>query len=122
MEFSGNTFKVWREESSNTLYFQGRLRLNGRDQYQPLSNLIEDTVRANPGVMVWDVMALEFINGSGLDVLYRAVLALRARPGGLDFLVRGSDGVAWQQAALPNIKKLMPDARLVFENPPPATP
>lgn len=116
MEFTGDTFRVWRDETTNTLYFQGRLRLNGREAYQPLIDLIDDSIRANPGAMSWDLRSLEFINGSGLNVIYRAVLQIQSSSQKMALLVKGTDAIAWQQTALPNIKKLMPGVRLAFDN------
>jgi hypothetical protein len=119
MEFKGDTFRVWRDEHSNTLHFQGRIRRNGTAEYQPLIDLLDDTVRANPGTMTWDFQELVFINGSGLNVIYRTVLGIRATHPSMNFLVRGCDSIPWQQSALPNIKKLMASARLEFETNPP---
>ena len=114
MDFSGEGFRIGREEGANTLHFHGRLRLNGKAEYQPMSELLLDTIQANPAVMAWDFRELVFINGSGLNVLYHMVLLIQKRHPSMNFRILGRDSVPWQQSALPNMKKLMPALRLEF--------
>jgi hypothetical protein len=115
MEIEDRQYRVWRDDSNNTLYFKGRIRLNGKQDSQPLNDLLNDTVRSNSATMTWDFQALDFINGSGLDVIYRTVIRISREYPSMNLLVRGCDSVPWQQCALPNIKKLMPAVRLEFE-------
>jgi hypothetical protein len=115
MNIEHQQYRVWREENSNTLYFRGRIRLHGQTDRQPLNDLLDDTIRSNSATMTWDFQELDFINGSGLDVIYRKVIRISRDCPSMNLLVRGCDSIPWQQSALPNIKKLMPAVRLKFE-------
>ena len=61
-----------------------------------------------------DVRALQFLNSSGINMLYQLVIKAR-RMGDVRMRVIGSKEVAWQSKSLANMTRFMPGLELVLE-------
>lgn len=104
MEIKGGNYRVWYDPNEVTVYFEGILRLGGPQEYQPIENLLDKVLESNPNKITLDLRALNFLNSSGINVLYKFAIATRKK-GELQLGVRGSKNVPWQGKSLPNLKK-----------------
>lgn len=104
MEIKGGNYRVWYDPNEVTVYFEGILRLGGPQEYQPIENLLDKVLESNPTKITLDLRALNFLNSSGINVLYKFAIATRKK-GELQLGVRGSKNVPWQGKSLPNLKK-----------------
>ncbi|MCB1614387.1 MAG: hypothetical protein KDI30_00090 [Pseudomonadales bacterium] len=112
MELKTEDFYIWYDEASNTTHFQGKLRLNNTEEYEPINRLLEKASSDKP-LVIWNLKQLEFLNSSGINVLYKFVLT--ARKNNLQMRVLGSEGMNWQKKSLPNMKKFLPTIELIIE-------
>ncbi|EYF01547.1 slr1658 superfamily regulator [Chondromyces apiculatus] len=104
MEIKGGNYRVWYDANEVTVYFEGILRLGGPQEYAPIETLLDKVLESNPSKITLDLRALNFLNSSGINVLYKFAIATRKK-GELQLLVRGSKNVPWQGKSLPNLKK-----------------
>jgi len=113
MEIKGGNYRVWYDQNEVTVYFEGILRLGGPQEYQPIENLLEKVLESGPNKITLDLRALNFLNSSGINVLYKFAIATRKK-GDLQLVVRGSKNVPWQGKSLPNLKKFNQNFEMQF--------
>ncbi len=104
-------YHIWYDQDNNIVYFEGSLRLNGVGEYAPIISLVDAVVDKHPEQVSWDLRKLEFLNSSGINVLYKFVLSMRKK-GRNAMKVVGSNTVPWQQKSLANMKKFLPSIEL----------
>lgn len=108
-------FTVYFEASEQTVVLMGSLRLNAAPEYEPISQLMTQSLEkvASDGktTVIVDVRDLKFLNSSGINLLYQFVLKVR-KHGGIGLKVLGSSSNAWQTKSLGNMVKFMPTLQL----------
>ena len=115
MEVKSADYRVVADEGANTVSLEGTLRLNGADEYQPIQQLLDEVLaRASGDECCWDLRELQFLNSSGINMLYQLVIKAR-RMGDVRMRVIGSKEVAWQSKSLANMTRFMPGLELVLE-------
>lgn len=112
MEIKTEDYRVWHEPDSSTIFFQGFLRLNGMEGYQPIMELLLKTVEQSPHFSL-NFCELEFLNSSGISMLSMFVVKVRER-GNVEMILQGSDKILWQTKSLKNLQRLMPSLKLEF--------
>ena len=111
MEIRGDGYSVTYDAMTDTIHFSGALRLGGPEEYKPLESLLGAAIGSEPARLTIDVCELEFLNSSGINVLYK--FAVNARKlGNLHLIAVGSNRVPWQGKSLPNLTKLNPRLEL----------
>ena len=114
MEIQGADYRVWREANPNTIYLKGLLRLSGKPEYQPISDLLEQSLTVS-NTIILDLCGLEFLNSSGITMLTMFVVKVRNK-GDVNLTVKGAEKVVWQTKSLKNLKRLMPSLTLEFQS------
>lgn len=115
MEVKSADYRVAVEEGTTEVSLSGTLRLNGADEYQPIQQLLDEVLaKAADGECRWDLRELQFLNSSGINMLYQLVIKAR-RMGNVRMRVLGSKDVAWQGKSLANMTRFMPGLELVLE-------
>lgn len=107
MEIKTNDYKIWYENATATLYFQGLLRESGIADYKPIEQLLDEAIAHEPGTITMNIQELEFLNSSGTSVLSRFVIGVRKK-NTIGLVVKGSKGIPWQEKILGNWQRLMP--------------
>lgn len=107
-------YRVWHEESTNTIYVEGTLRLSGTEAYQPIQDLMEGVLANDPPELILDLKKLEFLNSSGINLLAKFTIFARKK-GSVPLTVKGSKKIPWQSKSLPNLQKLYPPLKLEIE-------
>jgi hypothetical protein len=113
MEIKGGNYRVWYDPAEVTVYFEGILRLGGPQEYQPIEDLLEKVLLGNAKSITIDMRTLNFLNSSGINVLYKFAIAMRKK-GDVQLVVRGSKAIPWQGKSLPNLKKFNQNFEMIF--------
>lgn len=100
------------DPNTSTVYFQGFLRLDGMEEYQPIMDVLLNAVVESP-VFTIDLRELEFLNSSGISMLSMFVVKVRDM-GDVQLTFKGSDKILWQTKSLKNLQRLMPSLDLEF--------
>ena len=87
MSLNTDDYNIWYEEDTKVIYMEGKLRLNSSDDYAEINKLIEETT-ATDGKLSLNLTELEFLNSSGINVLYKHVLMAKKK--GVVMKVEGS--------------------------------
>lgn len=112
MEINSGNYRVWVDPATVTVYFEGILRLAGPQEYQPIEDLLDKVLLSEPKAITLDVHALNFINSSGINVLYKFAIATR-KQGELPLIVHGSKSIPWQRS-LAKLKNYNANTTLVL--------
>jgi hypothetical protein len=114
MEVKGDSYRVVYNSATNTVSFEGMLRLQGSAEYAPISELLDKVARAVPEVVMLDLCELRFLNSAGIELLMRFALKMR-KQATRQVVIRGAASIPWQGRSLPNFKRLMPEVELILE-------
>lgn len=114
MEIKDKDYSVRYNSETNTVIFQGELQLSGMDEYAPVMSLLDDILEQRPPVLTLDLRGLEFLNSSGINVLFRLVIKVREKEN-MQLVIQGSNRVSWQSKSLSNLQRLMPAVQLNLE-------
>jgi len=108
-------YRVHFDAAKNMVYFHGSLRLNAMLEYAPINQLLDEVAKRNAGGEVHlDLCQLEFLNSSGINMLYQFVVRIR-KGGSTQLHVLGSNTIAWQQKSLGNMIRFMPSLKLELQ-------
>lgn len=106
----GENYAVNLDPTAATLNMSGTLRLNGMDEYAPVSKLLSELLTL-PGSPTLDLTKLGFLNSSGIAVLSKFVIEARTK-GIAGLRIVGAQSVPWQTKSLRNLQRLMPALQL----------
>ncbi len=107
MNIQGEDYSINYEAQTGVTRFEGSLRLNGTEEYAPISAFLTSTLEQENKSQLWDLTALEFLNSSGINMMYKFIISLRSHPD-VDIKVVGSNSIAWQAKSLGNMRKFLP--------------
>lgn len=106
----GENYAVNLDPDAATLSMSGTLRLNGMDEYAPVSKLLSELLSL-PSSPTLDLTKLGFLNSSGIAVLSKFVIEARTKK--IENLrIVGAQSVPWQTKSLRNLQRLMPSLQL----------
>ncbi len=109
----GENYAIALDEANARLSMTGTLRLNGLDEYAPVSELL-GRLLSLPAAPTLDLTCLGFLNSSGIAVLSKFVIEARTRQvAGLTII--GSETIPWQTKSLRNLQRLMPSLTLTWQ-------
>ena len=80
-EIKSEEYTVIYDPATATVMFEGTLRLYDYASYQPTEALLHRALAEAAAVITLDVHKLEFINSSGLDMLFRFAHRVSTRKG-----------------------------------------
>lgn len=113
MEIKGGNYRVWYTPDETAVYFEGILRLAGEVEYGPIEELLDKVLSQNPPQITLDLRSLNFLNSSGINVLYKFAIATRKK-GEVKLICRASKSIPWQGRSLPNLKKYNENFELIL--------
>ncbi|MBT1155715.1 hypothetical protein J1C56_08935 [Aminobacter anthyllidis] len=111
MDIKADEYSVWVEGTD--LYFSGVMRLENKAAPE-ITALVRDLLNSRPPAITVRLFDLEFLNSQGRNILAKLVIEARNHPE-VRLVVRGNSNIAWQERALPNLKKLYPDLVLLMD-------
>lgn len=113
MEVIGTNYHVSYSPATSLISFQGILRLRGLNEYDPIVQLLDEVVEAEPTKITLDLRGLRFLNSSGINILFKFVIKIREQ-GQSKLVVIGSEQVPWQGKSLQNLQRLLADVQLTW--------
>ena len=114
MEIKTESYNVKYDDISHNIVFDGSLRLNGREEYASISELLDNVARQEPEKIILDLKELSFLNSSGISILSKFVIDVRKRKN-IQMVVIGAKKNPWQGKSLKNLQRLMPSLKLELE-------
>jgi hypothetical protein len=112
MEIAGDRYRIVYDPAASAVAFQGILR--SEDRF-PLNKQLIDAVAAKvPKQVTLDVRQLEFLNSSGVVLLFKFIADLHDLIGS-QIIIRGSTRYPWQVRWLRDMSKFIPELRLDWE-------
>lgn len=112
MHIKTDDYTIWYEPEVATAFFQGLLRLDGMEAYQPVMDILLNAIESSPSFTI-NLRELEFLNSSGISMLSMFVVKARDK-GTVDLVFQGSEKILWQTKSLKNLQRLMPSLKLEF--------
>lgn len=117
MEISNQDYTVRNDEETETVFFEGSLRLGGPEEYKPIADLLKDVGdRLENEQITINLQKLDFLNSSGISMLSKFTIWVRQKKT-LKLEIIGSKKIPWQLKSLKNLKRLMPSVDLKFIDP-----
>ncbi len=114
MEIKSKDYSICYDSATETVIFQGSLRLNGLEEYAPMVQLLNDIADRDPPKITLILRQLEFLNSSGINVISKFAIKVRQK-GNIQLVVQGSKDIPWQGKSLKNLQRLMPKLHLELE-------
>jgi hypothetical protein len=111
MEIKAETYSLWYDTATTTIFLQGSLRLCGVEEYTPIEQLFNDVVEQEPTTIILNLNNLEFLNSSGINLLSKFVINVRKKKN-IQMTIVGSEQIPWQAKSLKNLQRLMPSLKL----------
>ncbi len=111
IEIKAEKYSVVYDDITQSITFQGSLRLNGTGEYAPISELLQKILEQEPRRIWLDLQKLQFLNSSGISLLSKFVIEVR-KCQNIQLLITGSKTVPWQSKSLKNLQRLMPSLTL----------
>jgi hypothetical protein len=111
MEIKAENYHIWYDTETDTVTCEGSLRLNGTEEYEPITELLDAVVEREPLTIVLNLQQLHFLNSSGISMLSKFAIDVRKRKN-IQMKVIGSQQVPWQSKSLKNLQRLMPSLSL----------
>lgn len=114
MEIKGDNYSVGYDLDTTTIKFEGSLRLNGMEQYNPIVDLLNQVAETNPEKIILNLRGLEFLNSSGINILSKFTINIRKKKT-IQMVLQASDKIPWQGKSLKNLQRLLPSLQLEIE-------
>ena len=111
-EIKSEEYSVTYDPATATVAFQGTLRLYDYASYQPTEALLHKALTESAAVVTLDVHQLEFINSSGLDMLFRFAHRASTRKDTQLVVRRSKDAVPWQKKLLSTMQMMAPSLQV----------
>lgn len=109
----GDNYRVWYEDNTKTIYFEGTLRLGTIAEYYPITQLLTNVADNSQGLNL-NLKNLYLLNSSGISILSRFIVDMRSKQKS-QIVIAASNNVPWQTKTLKNLQKLMPNLSLNYD-------
>lgn len=113
IQVSGNTYRVWREQDTARVNFEGSLRLSGTMAYMPIAQLLQEVGELGSSTVTLDMSKLQYLNSAGINMLYKFALNLHKK-GNSKLVVYGSNAFPWQKKMLSHLDRFITDLDIKF--------
>ena len=113
MKITAGNYNVEFIKESNTVLFSGTLRLQGKEEYEKIYDLLLIVAKKSTKGITIDMRKLEFLNSSGISSLSLFMIEMRNLDKEIKIL--GSNTVSWQVKSLTNFQRLYHKAQITFE-------
>jgi len=104
MKLAVANYSVEFKEEEKKVVFIGTLRLQGKEQYQEIYDLLVKASKIAGDSLDIDMRELKFLNSSGISSLSLFMIQLRKQ--NVRIRIFGSSAISWQVKSLQNFQKL----------------
>lgn len=112
MQIETEGYRVMVDESGHRVCFEGVLRLNGMQEYQPIQKILQ--MVAQTGHLIIDMEHLSFLNSSGIHMLARLVIEQRQHTH-VEIELMGSTRIPWQAESFAGLRRLLPRLQITLK-------
>lgn len=113
MQVSGDNYRVWRDEGTFRINFEGALRLSGTTAYAPIAKLLEEVGKDQTDSVTLDISRLQYMNSAGINMFYKFAVSLR-KQGGVRLVVHGSNDFPWQKKMLSHMDRFIETLEITY--------
>ena len=110
----GQGYCITYDPETATVTCTGGLRLRGRAEYTPISELLSAVAEEKPETITLCMQGLKKMNSSGIGIFSDFVVKGRALKVS-KIIVRGTRRFPWQKKSLGTLQWLMPELKLNIE-------
>jgi hypothetical protein len=107
MEIITKEYSVTYDQTTNTVYWSGIMRLNGGKAYEPILQLLNKIAALKPAKITMNLQELKALNSSGISMMGRFVFSIDMKKD-IELLLQGTKEIPWQQKWAKNFQRLMP--------------
>ncbi len=113
MEIKTDKYSVEYIRSDRQITFKGILRLQDKDEYREIFELLTQAANETTGLpLKIDMGELKFLNSSGISALSMFIIKMRKLD--KDISILGSESIPWQIKSLRNFQKLYGKVEITF--------
>jgi hypothetical protein len=111
IEIKTENYNIVYDRASQSIIFNGSLRLNSSEEYGSISELLNNVLKEEPKKITLNLKELAFLNSSGISILSKFVINVRKQKN-IQMVVLGATKNPWQSKSLKNLQRLMPYLKL----------
>lgn len=113
MKLEADKYTVEYTRKTRTITFKGVLRLQNKEEYRNISELLSQAASETTGLpLILDMHNLVFLNSSGISSLSMFILKMRKL--GKEIHIQGNSSIPWQTKSLKNFQKLYSKVDITF--------
>lgn len=112
--FKNEDYQVTYDSDTTTISLGGTLRLSGLEQSNPIIQVLNDALDADPETITLNLRQLKFLNSFGINMLSKFVINARKKQT-KSLVILASRKIPWQGKSLKNLQKLMPTIQLELD-------
>jgi hypothetical protein len=112
MTIETDAYSVAADKEDSKVTMTGTLRLQGREQYKPIFDLLMESASWREDRLTIDMRDLIFLNSSGISAISLFVIEMRkiSKP----ITIMGSNLVTWQSKSLKNFQRLYDEVEITI--------
>ncbi len=114
MEIKGDNYSITYDKLKCEIICKGSFRLAGVSLYQKIVDMLNEIVEMQPPEITLNFTELQFLNSSGINVIFKFVIKVRNKKT-IHLTILGTSKFTWQKKSLKNLKRLMPSINLNIE-------
>jgi hypothetical protein len=114
MEIKTEEYSVRYDETSNTVYWTGIMRLTAGQEYEPILQLVDEIAALGVDKLTLNFHELTSINSYGISMLVRFIFAVDSKKN-IELLVQGAKEISWQEKWANNFQRLMPKLQIKWD-------
>jgi hypothetical protein len=114
MKLEDENYKIWFDETVNTIYFEGSIRLWDPTDYSKIKQFMLDTHELNISELFLNFVKLEFLNSSGISTLCKFILDIK-KVNKVSLHIIGNNTILWQKKSFENLLKLWDKIAIEFK-------
>lgn len=113
MEIKTDKYSVEYLKKDRQITFKGSLRLQDKDEYREIFELLTQAANETTGLpLKLNMGNLKFLNSSGISALSMFIIKMRKLD--KDISIKGSKSIPWQIKSLKNFQKLYKKVEITF--------
>ncbi len=115
MKLETEKYTVEYIRKNRLVIFKGILRLQNKEEYRAISDLLVKAASETTGLpLQLDMLDLVFLNSSGISALSMFIIKMRKLD--KDISIKGNNKIPWQVKSLRNFQKLYSKVELNFQS------
>ena len=114
MEIKAEQYSVRYDNTTNTVYWAGIMRLTGGQEYEPILRLVDQIAALGVEKLTLDFQKLTSINSYGISMLARFLFAVDGKKH-IELFVQGDKEISWQEKWANNFQRLMPKLQMKWD-------